>query len=83
MSSSPGPTTPGPAPAPAPGGPIPSFDHSASILATAWSLLALASIALGLRVHCKWTSGRRLWWDDGILIASWVSPDTAAFLPDG
>jgi hypothetical protein len=82
MASTPGPTSPGAAPGPDfPAGPMPSFDHAPSLLAAAWTLLGLASIALGLRVYCKWSSGRRLWWDDGVLIASWVSPVTAAFHP--
>lgn len=94
MSSTPGPTTPGPAAGPdVPAGPMPTFDHAPSLLATAWTLLGLASIALGLRVFCKWSSGRRLWWDDGVLIASWVSlemgccqpsiPSRLANSPDG
>ncbi len=41
--------------------------------AVAWSLTAIAGLFLGLRVYCKYYGHRRLWWDDKILIASWVS----------
>ncbi|KAK1830623.1 hypothetical protein QBC39DRAFT_104917 [Podospora conica] len=76
MASSAPPTAPGPPPGPVPDfptGPAQASDHSPEILAAAWTFLGLASIALGLRVYCKWSSGRRLWWDDGVLIASWVA----------
>jgi len=41
--------------------------------AVAWSLVTIAGVFLGLRVYCKYHGHRRLWWDDRILIASWVS----------
>jgi hypothetical protein len=37
-----------------------------------WSLAALSSLFLGLRVYCKFLRRRQLWWDDHVLIASWV-----------
>jgi hypothetical protein len=40
--------------------------------AVAWSLLAVAGAFLGLRLYCKYLGRRGLWWDDRILIASWV-----------
>ncbi|KAK4039111.1 hypothetical protein C8A01DRAFT_36944 [Parachaetomium inaequale] len=40
--------------------------------AVAWSLLATAGAFLGLRLYCKYLGHRGLWWDDKLLIASWV-----------
>ncbi len=37
-----------------------------------WILTSLATIFLALRVYCKFLRGRKLWWDDHFLIASWV-----------
>lgn len=37
-----------------------------------WCLVALATIFLSLRVYCKFRRHRGLWWDDHVLIASWV-----------
>ena len=38
-----------------------------------WVLFSLSSIFLSLRVYCKYLGRRGLWWDDWILIVSWVS----------
>ncbi|KAF2970160.1 hypothetical protein GQX73_g3368 [Xylaria multiplex] len=38
-----------------------------------WTLTALSAAFLSLRVYCKLSRGRGLWWDDYILIASFVS----------
>ncbi|KAI0095320.1 hypothetical protein F4776DRAFT_677637 [Hypoxylon sp. NC0597] len=40
--------------------------------AVIWVLISLATTFLGLRVFCKYKRGRGLWWDDWILIASWI-----------
>ena len=37
-----------------------------------WLLTTLATLFLTLRLYCKYHRGRRLWWDDYFLIASWV-----------
>lgn len=39
---------------------------------TIWLLTALSAMFLALRVYCKFLRHRGLWWDDYILIASWV-----------
>lgn len=41
-----------------------------------WSLTALAALFLSLRVYCKISRSRGLWWDDYILIAAFVSRRT-------
>ncbi|KAI0408935.1 hypothetical protein F4802DRAFT_593791 [Xylaria palmicola] len=38
-----------------------------------WTLTALAAVFLVLRIYCKLSRGRGLWWDDYILIAAFVS----------
>jgi hypothetical protein len=37
-----------------------------------WLLVALSAVFVGLRVFCKFKTHRALWWDDHILIVSWV-----------
>ncbi|KAK4120726.1 hypothetical protein N657DRAFT_648913 [Parathielavia appendiculata] len=37
-----------------------------------WSLTIAAAVFLALRLYCKLSRGRLLWWDDYFLIASWV-----------
>jgi hypothetical protein len=43
-----------------------------TLLATIWTLIAISGIFLALRVYCRLSRARSLWWDDIILIASWV-----------
>ncbi|KAL2840923.1 hypothetical protein BJX68DRAFT_246099 [Aspergillus pseudodeflectus] len=43
------------------------------LIASCWSLTAAAGILLILRVYCKLWRGRGLWWDDHLLVISWVS----------
>ncbi|KAI1180664.1 hypothetical protein F4777DRAFT_528844 [Nemania sp. FL0916] len=38
-----------------------------------WTLTALAAVFLSLRLYCKLSRGRGLWWDDHILIAAFAS----------
>ena len=45
-----------------------------------WSLAALSTLFVGLRVYCKLLRRKQLWWDDHVLIASWV-PMSPAALP--
>lgn len=51
---------------------IPSVDYGPQVNFTMWLLTALAAMFLALRVYCKILRHRGLWWDDHILIASWV-----------
>ncbi|CRK38356.1 hypothetical protein BN1708_007745 [Verticillium longisporum] len=48
-------------------------DRRTRLLAACWSLAAAAVILLSLRLYCKVWRGRGLWWDDHLLIASWIS----------
>jgi hypothetical protein len=47
-------------------------DYGSQINFTIWLLTALSAMFLALRVYCKFLRHRGLWWDDHILIASWV-----------
>jgi len=38
-----------------------------------WTLTCLATAFLGLRIYCKLSQRRRLWWDDYILIGAWMN----------
>ncbi|KAI6778463.1 uncharacterized protein J7T54_000358 [Emericellopsis cladophorae] len=53
-------------------------DRGAQILASLWSLTAAAAILLFLRLYCKLCRAKGLWWDDHVLILSWVSLTIAA-----
>ncbi|KXX74617.1 hypothetical protein MMYC01_208452 [Madurella mycetomatis] len=50
------------------------------LLHVVWSLAALSGLFLGLRVYCKLWRGRQLWWDDHVLVASWVTLVVSAVL---
>lgn len=53
---------------------IPDFtDPTAKVNGGIWALCLAASVFLGLRLWCKIDRKHGLWWDDYILIASWVS----------
>ncbi len=43
-----------------------------------WAFTISSAGFLGLRVYCKLTRARTLWWDDHFLIGSWVSNTQAA-----
>ncbi|KAL2166460.1 hypothetical protein VTG60DRAFT_2744 [Thermothelomyces hinnuleus] len=51
----------------------PSTDLGPQINSTIWLLTALASSFLALRVYCKFLRHRGLWWDDYLLIGSWLA----------
>ncbi|KAK3937025.1 hypothetical protein QBC46DRAFT_295108 [Diplogelasinospora grovesii] len=52
-------------------------DYGPQINFTIWLLGALSAAFLALRVYCKFLRHRGLWWDDHVLIASWLSLATA------
>ena len=51
----------------------PTTDFGPQINFTLWFLTALSAAFLSLRVYCKFLRHRGLWWDDHLLILSWVS----------
>jgi hypothetical protein len=57
-------------------GRISTENYGPQINFTIWLLTALSATFLALRVYCKFLRHRGLWWDDYLLIASWVSLST-------
>lgn len=47
-------------------------DYGPRLTATTWSLTACAALFLGMRLLSKLWRSRSVWWDDYVLIASWV-----------
>jgi len=52
---------------------LPHDNAGMKLLSSIWPLIALAAVFLGLRIYCKVSRHNRLWWDDYLLIASWVA----------
>jgi hypothetical protein len=53
-------------------GPHDNDSYGSRILAACWLVNILSTIIIGLRVYCKLKRSKALWYDDHILIASWV-----------
>lgn len=53
---------------------IPVFtkDPGPTVVALTWSVGAISTIFLFLRVYCKQVKAKGLWWDDYLLIVAWV-----------
>jgi hypothetical protein len=51
-------------------GPIPN--QGPQTVAAVWALASLATVFLAMRLYCKIWRSRGLWWDDVVLILSWV-----------
>lgn len=48
-------------------------NYASRMLWAIWAFTFASAVLLGLRVYCKLSRRRPLWWDDHFLIASWVS----------
>ncbi|KAK1758071.1 96ca82bc-67f3-4b3a-ab36-ffe7d8f40fbe [Echria macrotheca] len=53
--------------------PLPHDDLGPLLNAIFWTLTLLSLIFLALRLYSKSLRDRRLWWDDHVLIAAWLS----------
>ncbi|KAK3377230.1 hypothetical protein B0T24DRAFT_237074 [Lasiosphaeria ovina] len=53
-----------------PTGPVP--DLGPQTIAAVWTLVVLSTVFLAVRVYCKVWRLKGLWWDDWVLILSWV-----------
>lgn len=51
---------------------LPHETMGPTILVSTWVLTAIATIFLTLRLYCKISINRRIWWDDSILLASYL-----------
>ena len=47
-------------------------NYAPMLLWAIWVLTIVSGLLLGLRVYCRLTRNRALWWDDYFLILSWV-----------
>ena len=48
-------------------------NYAPLLLWSIWVVTVVSGLFLGLRVYCKLTRHRAMWWDDWILVLSWVS----------
>ncbi len=55
---------------PLPTGPV--QDRGMETVTVVWVLTAAATVFLALRIYCKAKIARGMWWDDYVLIVSWV-----------
>ncbi|RDW73466.1 hypothetical protein BP6252_07373 [Coleophoma cylindrospora] len=55
-------------------GPVPTGDWgvATTVIASIWAMLIVTTMFLVLRLYCRAIRTRTLWWDDYLLIASWV-----------
>ncbi len=51
---------------------LPHDDKRRSTIVAIWLLTALSFVFLAARLLCKIGTRRRLWWDDHVIVASWV-----------
>ncbi|KAH8890712.1 hypothetical protein GQ53DRAFT_824435 [Thozetella sp. PMI_491] len=51
----------------------PTDDLGFTLNCAVWALAGASVLFLGLRIYAKLWRGRRLWWDDYILIAGWLA----------
>lgn len=66
---------------------LPRDDLGPTLLVSIWGLQVLCSLVLALRLYCKVARSRGMWWDDYVLILSWVrllphTPQTVDTLSD-
>src|SRR4051794_24308999 len=54
------------------------MNYASRLLWGIWSFTVASAVFLTLRIYCKISRGRVLWWDDHFLIASWVRPTLCA-----
>lgn len=47
-------------------------DLGPQLNAVVWLLLGFSGLFLALRLNCKFLKNRGFWWDDHVLVASWV-----------
>jgi len=52
--------------------PLNDDDQGTKILVTTWTLTSFSAIFLAARLACKLKTKRRLWWDDHVLVLSWL-----------
>ena len=59
---------------------LPHDNYGPSVNVIIWVLTGAAGLFLALRMFCKYIRGKKMWWDDYVLIASFVrSPSSLIF----
>ncbi|KAJ2907128.1 hypothetical protein MKZ38_007643 [Zalerion maritima] len=51
---------------------LPHDDHGNRVQFALWFTVSISAVFVGLRVYCKRITKRRLWWDDYLLVGSWI-----------
>ncbi len=51
---------------------LPHDNGAPKLNAVVWVLTGLSGAFLALRIYCKFSRRKGLWWDDYLLIAAWV-----------
>ncbi|KAL0933467.1 uncharacterized protein CTRU02_212430 [Colletotrichum truncatum] len=54
--------------------PMPSGDPSIAtlVLSSIWTMVLVTTVFLGLRIYCRAVRTAKMWWDDHLLVISWV-----------
>jgi len=52
---------------------LPHDNYGAQFNVAIWILTGAAALFIALRMYCKFVRNKKMWWDDYILIASFVS----------
>ena len=55
------------------------MDAGPLILGISWSLVGVSALFILLRLYVKCTRQRALWWDDHVVVASWVTKKPSLF----
>ncbi len=53
---------------------LPHDNAGPKLDAVMWIMVVISAMFLSLRIYCKFLRHNGLWWDDYVLIASWVRP---------
>jgi hypothetical protein len=56
-------------------------NQAPAMLGAIWPLVLLAALFIWLRIYCKHRRHRGLWWDDYVLVASWVGAQNIGIPP--
>jgi hypothetical protein len=57
---------------------LPHDDAGPMLRIIVWIMTSISGVFLGLRLYCRFSRRRGLWWDDLILLAGWVGSSLAS-----
>jgi len=52
---------------------LPHDNDGPKLNAVIWTLTGVSAVFLALRLYCKTSRAKGMWWDDWVLLAAWVS----------